>query len=294
MKEPAAGKGTVEEALQKASSCFEKAGLEQPRDEAEILLAHLLGWDRLRLFLERAHVPGKTLQAAFKAAAKRRARGEPLAYITGSREFYGLQFAVGPGVLIPRPETELIVDAVLDWARNRKGDIIGADLGCGSGNLAVVLAFHLPQAFFYAVDISAKALQLAAANAKRHGVGGRISFCHGSYFEALAGMEPPPGLNLVVANPPYLTGAEIESLPSSIRSYEPHLALDGGPDGLSAYRSILDVLPLYIRGPGLAALEVDSARSGAILSLCRESGIFRTLTLLHDYQDLPRILLGLF
>lgn len=287
-------KDTIEEALQKASSCFRAAGLEQPRDEAEILLAHLLGWDRLRLFLERSHVPGKTLQAAFEAAVERRARGEPLAYITGNRDFYGLQFAVGPGVLIPRPETELIVDAVLEWARSGEEELCGIDLGSGSGNLAVTLAYHMPKAIFYAVDLSAKALQLAAANAKRHGVSGRIHFFRGSYFGALEGIEPAPGFNLVVANPPYLTGAEIESLPASVRVYEPRLALNGGPDGLAAYRSIMEALPSYARGPGLAALEIDSARCDVILTLCRRCGIFHRLTLLHDYQGLPRILMGLF
>lgn len=287
-------KGTVEEALRKASSCFKAVGLEQPRDEAEILLAHLLGWDRLRLFVERSHVPGKTLQAAFEAAVERRARGEPLAYITGSREFYGLQFTVGPGALIPRPETELIIDAVLEWARSREGDLCGIDLGSGSGNLVVTLAYHMPKAFFYAVDLSAKALQLAAANAKRHGVSERICFSRGCYFGALKGIEPPPVFNLIVTNPPYLTPAEIESLSASIRVYEPRLALNGGHDGLAAYRSILEALPSFVRGPGLAALEIDSARSGAIFSLCRRCGIFHRLTLLHDYQGLPRVLLGLF
>ncbi len=285
---------TIEEALQKVSSCFEGAGLEQPRDEAEILLAHFLGWDRLKLFLGRSQVLENKIRAAFETAAVRRAGGEPLAYITGSKEFYGLQFALEPGVLIPRPETELIVDAILEWARSREGDIRGIDLGSGSGNLAVALAYHLPQAIFYAVDISAEALQLAASNAVRHGVSGRIFFRRGCYFQALSGMEPPPGFNLVVANPPYLTAAEIGSLPPSIRAYEPRLALNGGPDGLAGYRSILNDLSSHILGPGLAALEVDSSRSGAIYALCRGCGIFHRLTLLRDYQDLPRVLLGLF
>lgn len=294
MKQLGNNNSTVEEALRRASSCFKEAGIEQPRDEAEILLAHLQGWDRLKVFLERSAVLEKEIAAAFTAAVERRVLGEPVAYITGSKEFYGLEFAVNKEVLIPRPETELVVDAVLKWARSREGEIYGVDLGSGSGNLAVTLAYHLPEASFCAVDLSTGALQLAAANAARHGVSGRIHFCPGHYFDALSGIEPPPRFNLVVANPPYLATAEIDTLPPTIRDYEPRLALDGGPDGLAAYRSILNALPSFIRGPGLIALEIGAAQGGDILSLCRSRDIFHTLTLLHDYQDHPRVLLGLF
>lgn len=285
---------TVEEALRRASSYFKEAGLEQPRDEAEILLAHLLGWDRLKLFLERSSILGKNHAAAFQDAVERRSRGEPVAYIIGSKEFYGLEFVVSRDVLIPRPETELVIDAALEWARSREGGICGADLGCGSGNLAVTLAHHLPQALFYAVDLSAEALHLAEGNANRHGVSARVSFFRGCYLGALAGIEPSPRFNLVVANPPYLSAREIEALPPTIKDYEPRLALDGGLDGLSAYRSILAALPSFIRGPGLFALEIGAAQGGEILQLCRRSGIFRDLSILHDLRDLPRVLLGLF
>ncbi len=294
MKKLTENKSTVEEALQRASSCFKDAGIEQPRDEAEILLSHLQGWDRLKIILERSAVLDKESAAAFAAAVERRVRGEPVAYIEGSKEFYGLEFMVNKEVLIPRPETELVADAVLEWARNREGDICGVDIGCGSGNLAVALAYHLPQASFYAADISPGALQLAAANAARHGVSGRIHFCRGHYLDAFSGIEPPPRFNLVVANPPYLATAEIDALPPTIRDYEPRLALNGGPDGLAAYRSILAFLPRYLRGPGLMALEIGATQGGDLLSLCRSHDLFHTLTLLHDYQDLPRVLLGLF
>lgn len=285
---------TIEEALRRASFYFKEAGLEQPRDEAEILLTHLLRWDRLKLFLERSSLLGEKPGAAFKEAVVRRARGEPIAYIIGSKEFYGLEFAVNRDVLIPRPETELLVDAVLEWARSRESSISGIDLGCGSGNLAVTLACHLPQASFFAIDLSEKALHLAAGNAARHGLSERVSFFQGSYLDALAWIEPAPRFNLVVANPPYLSVRDIEALPPTIRNYEPRLALDGGPDGLSAYRSILETLPPYMQGPGLIALEIGAAQSDKILQLCRDTGIFNNLTILPDLQHLPRVLLGSF
>jgi release factor glutamine methyltransferase len=289
------GKGiSIEEALRWASFCFKEAGIEKPRDEAEILLALLQGWDRLKIFLGRSTILEEKKAAAFAAAVERRVLGEPVAYITGRKEFYGLEFKVNREVLIPRPETELVVDAVLEWASGREEDICGVDLGCGSGNLAVTLAYHLPQAAFYAVDISAEALRVAQANAVQHGVMQRIHFCRGDYFEALSEIEPPPLFNLVVANPPYLTAAEIDALPATIRDYEPRLALNGGLDGLKAYRSILKGMSRYLRRPGLMALEIGASQGRDILALCRSHSFFHTLTLLRDYQELPRVILGLY
>lgn len=294
MKELADKKVTIEGALRRASSRFTESGIEQPRDEAEILLANLMGWNRLELFLERFSPLGKDLAPAFEKVVERRAGGEPAAYIIGSKEFYGLEFAVNREVLIPRPETELLVDAILEWVRGRAGDICGIDLGSGSGNLVITLAYHLPHALFYAVDLSTGALRLAAANAARHGVSAQIRFCQGDYFAALSQVEPPPRFNLVTANPPYLSTAEMEALPPAIRYYEPRLALDGGPDGLNAYRTILSAMPGYVQGPGLMVLEIGSAQGADILSLCRHSTLFHKLTLLRDYRDYPRVLLGSF
>ncbi len=289
-----AGRLTVGEALQRASLRLRKAGLEQPRDEAEILLAHLLGWSRLKLFLERSSELPAGSGAAFSAAVERRARHEPLAYITGEKEFYGLPFAVSPAVLIPRPETELLIDAVLEWARKREGKITGVDLGCGSGNLAVTLAYHLPEATFCAVDLSSEALELAKANALRHGVHERVCFVKGDFRQAPAFPQPLLRFNLIVSNPPYVERGELEELPATICNYEPLLALDGGPDGLAAYRGILAALPRYLERPGLMALEIGSGQGGALLALCRELDLFHQLDLLRDYRSLPRIITGLF
>ena len=285
---------TVGEALQRASLCLRKAGLEQPRDEAEILLAHLLGWNRLKLFLERSSELPAASGATFSAAVERRARNEPLAYITGEKEFYGLPFAVSPAVLIPRPETELLIDAVLEWARKREGRIKGVDLGCGSGNLAITLAYHLPEAVFCAVDISPEALELAKTNALRHDVHRRIRFVKGDFRQALAFPQPLLRFNLIVSNPPYVESGELEELPATICNYEPLLALDGGPDGLAAYRGILAALPRYLERPGLMALEIGSGQGGALLALCRGLNYFHRLDLLRDYRSLPRIITGLF
>lgn len=288
------GEVTIEEALQRASLCLRGAGLEQPRDEAEALLMHLLGWDRLELFLKRSAALPAHIAGAFKAAFQRRADSEPLAYITGEKEFYGLNFAVNRAVLVPRPETELLVDTALQWARSGGEEIRGADLGCGCGNIAVALACHLPEAVFFAADLSPGALQVAGANARRHGVRDRIRFVQGDYLDAFAGLQPPPRFNLVLSNPPYIPKGELKTLPATIRNYEPRLSLDGGPDGLAAYRRILARLPCFLKRPGLIVLEIGSTQGDAVLSLCREQSLFHRITLLRDYQGLPRILTGLF
>ena len=285
---------TIEEALRKASFRLREAGIERARDEAEYLLLSLWEGDRLKLFLQRSALLESALAGAFRTAVERRARGEPLAYITGEKEFYGLNFTVNRKVLIPRPESELLVDAVLEWARPKKEAIRGVDLGCGSGNLVVTLAHHLPEARFYAVDLSPEALTLAEANARRHGVEKRVHFIRGDFLEAFTALEQPPRFNLIVSNPPYLRTEELERLPRTIREYEPSLALDGGPDGLEAYRNILAALPRFLRAPGMLALEIGATQKGALLSLCRGLSLFRRLTLQNDYQDLPRILTGLF
>lgn len=288
---------TIEEVLRRASFCLRKAGVEQPGDEAELLLAHLMGAARLDLFLQRRMELPAPLKVSFEAALARRRRGEPLAYITGTREFYGLTFAVNPDVLIPRPETEFVVDAALEWAKEQgrlRGEgICGLDLGTGSGNLAVTLAHLLPQACFWAVDLSPQALRVAAGNARRHGVNGRIRWRCGSYFQAFAGMKRRLRFNLVVANPPYISRAALENLPEPVKNFEPRLALDGGPDGLAGYRNLLADLPRYISSPGLAALEIGAGQDRAVLALCREAGLFRALSFRRDYQGWPRVIEGL-
>lgn len=285
---------TIEEALRKASFRLREAGIERARDEAELLLLSLQGWDRLKLFLQRSAFLESALAGAFWAAVERRARNEPLAYIAGVKEFYGLDFTINRAVLIPRPESELLVDAVLEWARTKNEAIRGVDLGCGSGNIVVTLAYHLPEACFYAVDLSPEALTLAEANARRHGVERRVHFLQGDFLDAFPAAEKAPLFNLIVSNPPYLQTAELEKLPPTIRDYEPSLALNGGPDGLDAYRSILEALPRFLQAPGMMALEIGSTQGPALLSLCRRRSLFHRLTLQNDYQALPRVLTGLF
>lgn len=288
---------TVGEALQRASLHLREAGIEGARTEAEIMLAHLLGSDRLRLCLEGDRELPARAGASFRAAVARRRQGEPLAYITGVKEFYGLKFAVNRHVLVPRPETELLVETAVEWIRAQgrpAGEgIYGIDLGTGCGNLAVTLASLLPQARFWACDLSAAVLRVAARNAAAHGVAGRIRWCRGSYFQALDALKPLPAFNLVVANPPYLTAAELDALPETIKHYEPRLALDGGSDGLRGYRLILAQLSRRLRVPALVAFEIGAGQAEAVTALCRATNLFYSVEVRRDYQGWPRVIRGL-
>jgi release factor glutamine methyltransferase len=217
-----------------------------PRLAAEVLLAHVLNVSRAYLL---AH-PERTLAPdeweAFARLVARSEQGEPLFYLIGEREFYGMPFKVTPAVLIPRPETEGLVDAALEWARSRAyrtyTPLVFADIGTGSGCIAVALAVYLPNSRGYATDLSPEALEVAQENAARHGVASRLTFLQGDLCAPL-----PEPVDLLVANLPYVARSEWADLDPAIREYEPILALDGGPDGLDLIRRFLAQAPGYLR-----------------------------------------------
>jgi release factor glutamine methyltransferase len=286
----------IEEALQRASFCLQQAGLDQPRAEAEILLSHLMGLDRLQLFLARSRELSPALDQSFQELTARRARGEPIAYLTGEKYFYGYRFKVNNSVLIPRPETELIIDSVLEWVKENdqqtSPDISCIDLGTGSGILAITLALKLPAAAIWAVDLSEAALKVAVNNAEIHGVEKRIHWIRGSFFESLSAVRPKPSFNLIVSNPPYIRTEEMSALPREVRDYEPAEALEGGNDGLDCYRAVITGLPDYIQSPGLFVVEAGAGQKEEIEALCRKTGIFHSLAWRNDLCGWPRVLEG--
>ncbi len=288
---------TVEEALQRASFSLRKAGLEAPRVESELLLAWAAGWERVSVYLKSAELLPREVELIFYEGVRRRQQGEPFAYITGKKEFYGFEYGVDRRVLIPRPETEFIVEAALQWADGQGfagGDGITAlDLGSGSGALAVTLSLLLPRSLFYAVDISEEALQVAAENASRHGVSDRVKLLHSDFFQAIGSLKPEPCFNLVVSNPPYINHKDLSSLPETVKDFEPRLALDGGEDGLDAYRRILEGLPRYIQSRCFVALEIGAGQQKAVEALCLNSGLFRSIKFRRDYSGRLRVMEGL-
>ncbi|HHH41440.1 MAG TPA: peptide chain release factor N(5)-glutamine methyltransferase [Chloroflexi bacterium] len=230
-----------------------------PRLEAEVLLSHVTGLPRATLLAHPERPLPPAQRRRYRALLQRRAAGYPLPYLTGRVEFYGLEFAVTPDVLIPRPETERLVELAL--ARRPRTAV---DVGTGSGCVAVTLAVHLPDVRVYATDLSGPALRVAAANARRHSVAGRVRLIQCDLFGPLAGP-----VDLVVANPPYVAAAEWASLPTSVRRYEPRLALDGGADGLAVIRRLLGEAPRLLGPGGTLLVEIGAEQGKDAAALAR-------------------------
>lgn len=260
---------SVAKALSSGAQRLAAAGVEDAALEAEVLLRFVLGMDREAL-LQVLRQPMNEEQACrFEAALQRRLDHEPPAYITGRRDFFGLALEVTPAVLIPRPETEILVEAAIELARPRsrirRGPVI-ADIGTGSGAVAITLALNVARSDVYGIDVSAEALAVAERNAARHGVEERILFLRGDLLSPL-----PEYADLLVANLPYVTTADWAELPPEIRDHEPRAALDGGPDGLDVIRRFLEEAPRFLRPNGCVCLEFGAGQAGAVLELARSS-----------------------
>ena len=287
---------SIREALQEAVSFLQERGMGGARVDAELLLAFLLGVERLHLYAhaEKKLPPG--LIKSFTELCRRRGDGEPLAYIRGEKEFMSLRFHVEAGVFIPRPETEHLVEAVLQWALSygvgREGEGLNIlDLGTGSGSIVVALAFYLPRAHFVAVDQDLKALETAGYNSRRHKVVQRISFLQGNFYEALASLETDKKrFNAIVSNPPYIEEGVLPHLSPEVQQ-EPYQALSGGADGLDAYREILTGAGDFLMSPGLLALELGAGQAADVIKIAQRSGFADAPVVCHDYAGIERVLL---
>ena len=265
MKVPAP---TIREALVYARARLSIRTDEAPI-EAEVLLGHVLGQGRAFLHAHPERRLTEDESAALQRLIERRLRGEPLAYLVGRREFYGLDFLVDPRVLIPRPETELLVERALALAEGPPP--VGprwlvADVGTGSGAIAVSVAYHRPQALVYAVDLSAAALEVAALNTQRHGVADRVVLLRGDLLEPL-----PEPVHLALANLPYIGEESWAALPEEIAGHEPRSALWGGRDGLDFYRRLLGQAPARLLPQGRLVLEVDPAQVAPLRALAAQA-----------------------
>ena len=263
-------------------------GVPSPRLDAEVLLAHAIGGNRTELYLRGSPAPRQ--RDAFWHTLKRRARREPVAYITGVQEFWSLEFTVNRHVLIPRPETERVVELALELLGFCPAPRI-LDLGTGSGCIAVALASQLPQARVWACDVSVEALAVARTNAVAHNVAGRITFMQTDMRQRLEGYPHggAPTFDLIVSNPPYIAGPEFAALQAEVRDWEPRLALDGGKDGLDFYRRLLQDCPVQLRPGGWLVMEVGSTQSEAVMRLARSQDNLSECRLSYDYAGLPRV-----
>ncbi|MBE2183589.1 MAG: peptide chain release factor N(5)-glutamine methyltransferase [Anaerolineae bacterium] len=256
-----------------------------PALDCDLLLAEVTGFDRAYLLAHGDSLLSEAQAAYFGEYLERAAGGEPIAYILGRRSFYDLEFVVTPDVLIPRPETELLLEQALRWTEIR-GVVTAADVGTGSGALAVTFAFHRPLTRVIAIDQSEAALKVAMHNAAKNGLADRVHFLQGDLLEPVQAMGMK--LNLVMANLPYIPTVEARSLPVSC--YEPMLALDGGADGLDLIRRLLIQLNHVCAPQFLALLEFGAGQGEAILELARQSVPEAIAEILYDYAGHDRIL----
>jgi len=281
---------TVAEALERAIARLTASPA--PRADAEELVSRLLGMGRGEIHLHRGRSLAADEAACLEAWLARRVAGEPVQYITGRAAFRGLDLAVNPGVLVPRPETEGLVEAVLGVLRDEAGRWPKPrvlDLGTGSGAIALAIASEWPAASVSASDASEAALATARANAAALGLAERVRFARGDWFEAVGGDER---FEVVVSNPPYVATGESDQLPPDVRGFEPAQALFSGATGLDALREIVDEAPLHLVAGGLLALELAEMRATEVAGWLEGAHDWSGVTLLDDLAGRPRVLLA--
>lgn len=288
-----AGKGgtvwTVMDLIRWSGAYLESKGVASGRLDAEHLLAHALGVERLQLYLEFDRPLGATELAAFKPGLQRRARREPLQYILGHSAFRELELLTDRRALIPRPETEGLVELVLEWAASRDRDLSTLDVGTGTGAIALSLAREGRFTPIIATDVSPEALELASANAARLGLSDRIELRPGSTWAPLADGER---FDLIVSNPPYVTEAEIEELEPEVADWEPRSALLAGADGLDVLEPLVVGAPGRLAPGGLLALELGASQGASVLEMVLDTAGLRDGELRRDLAGRNRYLLA--
>ncbi|MBR9979177.1 MAG: peptide chain release factor N(5)-glutamine methyltransferase [Bacteroidetes bacterium] len=280
---------TVLSLLKKTTAFLVEKGIDEAKRSAEYLLAHALGQKRLQLYLRFDQPVSDEELERYRPLVRRRLRREPVQHIIGGTEFYGLEFGVSPEVLIPRPETEHLIEAVVDRCRAsaRAGTHI-LDIGTGSGVIAVTLARQLPEIRVTAIDNSDAALSVAADNARLNAVDDRIVFSRLDFLAAEPGTGP---YDIVVSNPPYIPADDMATLQPEVRDFEPSSALTDHADGLTFYRRIALLLPSLLVRQGLLAVEIGYGQAADVVALF-ESAHLREIEIIRDYSGIERIILG--
>lgn len=274
--------------LEWSTQYFQNKGIESPRLESELLLAKSLDLSRVQLYMQFDRPLQETELQNFKSLLKRRTEREPLAYILGKKEFYSLEFEVTPDVLIPRPETELLVEKSIQPLTPHPSPLSILDIGTGSGCIAISVAKHLPEAKITAVDISKEALEVAKRNAEKHGVEKQIDFIQMDFNSP----HPSPltshqKFDLILSNPPYIATDEISKLAPELQ-FEPRSALDGGKNGLDFYKILLPWSFEHLNPEGKALFEIGCDQAESLEKLATNAG-FQKISIIKDYAGHPRV-----
>ncbi|MEI7812906.1 MAG: peptide chain release factor N(5)-glutamine methyltransferase [Ignavibacteria bacterium] len=279
---------TVLESIKLSTSYFEKKGIESPRVNAEILLAHVLKCKRLDLYMAFDKPLKEKELATYRETIKRRATFEPLQYIVGSVEFYGLPFQVDRSVLIPRPETEILVESIINaFPKDNCFNIL--DIGTGTGNIPISLAKYLPQSHFTSIDISRDALKLAKQNAADNSVSDRIVFLHKDILSTETEFENK--FDIIVSNPPYVPVNEYPTLQAEIIRFEPREAVTDENDGLTFYKSISGKAELLLNENGYLFFEVGKGQAGCVYEIM-EADNYKNIKIIKDYLNIERVICG--
>ncbi len=277
--------------LETATDYLVEKGIENARLNAEVLLAHQLHVQRISLYLNFDQPLTEAEVSGYRDLIRRRLKREPLQYITGQQEFWSLAFRVNPLVLIPRPETEILVEQAITLAGTfAETPLYILDLGTGSGVIAVTLAKEVPQSFVFATDISEGALGVAGLNARDHGVSSQIAFLRGDLFEPF--VSKAPVFHLITSNPPYVCTREIGGLLPEVAHYEPKTALDGGTDGLDYLKRIIAQAPQFLRPGGWLLLEMSPNQVKHALSALAQTGIYQNAKVIEDYSHHQRVIMA--
>ncbi len=275
-------------AIGDASRKLADAGIESSRLDAQLLMAEASGVTREAAATGSIDLSDATLKK-FDALIARRIKREPIAYILGQKEFYSLDFEVTPAVLIPRPETEFVVGAALEFIAGTPNARV-LDIGTGSGAIAIAIAVNAPRVRIAAVDISADAIAVASRNARRHRVENRVTFRRADCFDVLDG--PALGaFDVIVSNPPYLDDTEIASLEADVRGFEPRVAMSAGADGLDILRRIVAGVPAHLARGGELIVEVAAGQAAAVAKLVEQAGL-RVVTVINDFAGHPRVVVA--
>ena len=279
---------TILEAIQKSTDFLAKKGVDSPRLQSELLLAHILKTQRLKLYLDYARNLTDEHTTALRDLVQRRGAREPLQHILGTANFCGLEINVNRHVLIPRPETELLTEHGWKFLNSLNRESSFLDFGTGSGCIGIALCHFAPQSHGWAIDQSAEAISVAVENAAANNVVSRLTFLQSDSF---ASLDNSLRFDLIISNPPYIPTAEIATLQEEVRDFDPRAALDGGADGLDFYRLLAKQAPLYIAPSGKLILEFGDGQETALPQIFTPDH-WKIETILNDYNQRPRILIA--